>query len=311
MARNRHASPAGEDEHAGRGPRPRTGATFDESRGTARAASPDEHDPEVGSVVRPRAELPVRVADTAPLPAAYDAELEHGLAALGLTLGPGARAVIDGHARLLLAWTGAINLTAIREPTAVARRHVLDSLAGLSSVSAGGSPGRMLDLGSGGGYPGIVLAALLPETAVVLVDSVAKKVRFLDMVIAATGLGPRVEAIAARAELLARDRNHRAAYDVVVARAVGSLADLVELAVPLLRVGGRLVVWKRDGPAAALAGELEAARHTADVLGADRPQVEPVAIDALPGHVLVVVAKRASTAPAYPRDPALRLRRPL
>lgn len=272
---------------------------------------PTSTTPEARSAARPRAELPSRVADTAPLPTAYDAALEQGLAALGLTLAPAARAVIDGHARLLLAWTGAINLTAIREPAAVARLHVIDSLAGLPNVSAGGPPPRrILDLGSGAGYPGIVLAALLPEAAVVLVDSVAKKVRFLDTVVAATGLGSRVKAIAARAELLARDRRHRAAYDVVVARAVGSLADLVELAVPLLRVGGRLVVWKRDGPAAALAGELEAARRAADLLGADRPRVDPVAIDALPGHVLVVVAKRAPTAPAYPRDPALRLRRP-
>ena len=102
---------------------------------------------------RPREPLPTRVEDTPPLPPAYDAALDAGLADLGVTLPPGARQAIDGHARLLLAWTTAINLTAIRDPAEVATAHVVDSLSALAVLRDRGVD-RFIDLGSGGGYPG-------------------------------------------------------------------------------------------------------------------------------------------------------------
>lgn len=265
---------------------------------------------------RTRSDLPALIEDSAPLRAGYHTELEHGLNTLGLVLRPTERAVIDGHARLLLAWTAAINLTAIREPGAVARMHVIDSLAGLTAVAGEGPPSeerppdRMLDLGSGGGYPGIVLAAVLPDATVVLAESIAKKTRFLRTAIVATGIDGRVEAVTARAETLATDRRHRASYDVVTARAVGSLADLVELSLPLLRVGGRLVAWKRGELGGELGVEVEAARRASDALGGSEPRVRPVTTSALPGHVIVVITKRSPTEAAYPREPALRRRSP-
>src|SRR6185436_19255280 len=103
---------------------------------------------------RRREPLPTRVQDTPPLPSTYHKALDDGLASLGLDLTPDARGVVDGHARLLLAWTAAINLTAIREPRAVALGHVVDSLTSVPVITAR-RPRRLLDLGSGGGYPGI------------------------------------------------------------------------------------------------------------------------------------------------------------
>lgn len=256
-----------------------------------------------------RRELPTTFEATTPLPSAYDSEVARGLRELGVELRPEQRAAIDGHARLLLAWTEAINLTAIREPQALARMHVIDSLAGLAAVTeAGPPPDRILDLGSGGGYPGIVLAAALPAARVVLVDSVAKKVRFLRTVVAATRMDRRVEAVAARAEALALDPAHRERHDVVVARAVGSLADLVELSMPLLKVGGRLVAWKRGDPAGSLRAELDAGQRACVALGAEPPRVVPVANSVLPDHVVIIVSKRSPTEAAYPRDPATRRR---
>ena len=136
----------------------------------------------------PERTAPDALQDLPPLPAAYTQALDAGLDAIGLALEPAARAVIDAHVRLLLAWTEAINLTAIREPADVARLHVLDSLSAVPPLAALGIDG-LLDIGSGGGFPGLPLAAALAADRTLLVDSVGKKVRFLQTVVAATGLG--------------------------------------------------------------------------------------------------------------------------
>ncbi len=250
--------------------------------------------------------------------------------ALRITLPAEARAAIDGHVRLLLAWNGAINLTAIREPAAIAVRHVADSLTALPVLRARGID-RFIDLGSGGGFPGIPLAAALPADRALLVDSIGKKVRFLATVIAAVGLADRVAAEAARSEQLAATSRDRGAWPAVTARAVGSLAELVELALPLLAPGGVLIAWKQGGidDPAGLGGELAAARRALDAIdrgaridveaagaeAAARPGVAPAAhpeaIAALAGHRLIVVERGPHPIdPAWPREPATRRRAP-
>jgi 16S rRNA (guanine527-N7)-methyltransferase len=254
---------------------------------------------------RPREPLPTRVEETPTLPAAYDAALDGGLAALGISLTTTARAAIDGQARLLLAWTTAINLTSIRDPAAVALGHVVDSLTGLA-VLRERRVERFLDLGSGGGYPGLPLAAALPAARVVLLEPVAKKARFLSVAVAATGLAGTVEAAPVRAEALAADARHRGRWPAVTARAVANLADLVELAFPLLEPGGCLVAWKRGD----LAAELAAADRAMAALGGGQLEVRPVTVPGLPTHALIVAAPRGFVPASYPRDPATRKRRP-
>jgi 16S rRNA (guanine527-N7)-methyltransferase len=172
-------------------------------------------------VDRRREPLPTRVEDTPALPAEYDTTLRRGLRELGLDLPEPARVAIDGHVRLLLAWTAAINLTGIRDPAEVALRHVIDSLTALPWLRERGVE-RLLDLGSGGGFPGIPLAAAAPTLEITLAESVGKKARFLETVVRATGLAGRVLVVAARAEALARDEIHRGHWQVVTARAVAS-----------------------------------------------------------------------------------------
>ena len=232
--------------------------------------------------------------------------LEAGLAALALDLPPDVRAAIDGHARLLLAWTEAINLTAIRDPAEVARLHVLDSLSAVPFLRERGAT-ALLDIGSGGGYPGLPLAAALPATRALLVDSVGKKVRFLETAIAATGLGDRVAAEQARAETLAADPRDREGWSVVTARAVGSLGELIELGLPLVAPDGVLVVWKR----AVLDEELEAAAGALHALRAGPLTVMDPGVPGLEAHRLVVVPRGGPIEAKYPRDPAERGRRPL
>ena len=225
---------------------------------------------------------------------------------MGLRLEPEARAAIDGHARLLLAWTAAINLTAIRDPQGVARLHVLDSLAAVPLLAPRGTTG-LLDLGSGGGYPGLPLAAVLRPGRTLLVDSIAKKVGFLRAVTEATGLAGQVAAEAVRAETLARDRRDREAWPIVTVRAVASLAELVEIALPLVSPGGILVAWKREP----LEDELAAAAPALSALRAGPLTVHRAAIPGLEAHRLVVVPRGGPIDRRFPRDPAERRRRPL
>jgi 16S rRNA (guanine(527)-N(7))-methyltransferase RsmG len=263
------------------------------------------HDQQEGALDRPRGPLPTRVSDLPPLPAAYEAVLEPGLRALDLALAPDARDAIDAHARFLLAWTQAINLTAIRDPAEVARLHVLDSLAAVPLLRALGVR-ALLDLGSGGGYPGLPLAVALDADRALLMDSIARRCASAT-VIEATGLGDRVHAETARAEALAHAPADREAWPAVTARAVGSLVELVEVGLPLVAPGGVLVAWKR----APLDAELAAAAGTLAALRAGPVAVHEVNVLGLEAHRLVVVPRGGPIDGRFPRDPAERRRRPL
>jgi 16S rRNA (guanine527-N7)-methyltransferase len=139
------------------------------------------------------------------------------------------------------------------------------------------------------------------------VDSVGKKIRFLRVVVAATGLGRRIAAEQARAEVLARDPRDREAWPVVTARAVTSLADLVEIGLPLVAPGGILVAWKR----APVDDELEAAGRALRALRAAPVEVVPAGVPGLETHRLVIVPRGGAIDARFPRDAAERRHRPL
>jgi 16S rRNA (guanine527-N7)-methyltransferase len=204
-----------------------------------------------------------------------------------------------------VAWNTAINLTAVREPADLARRHVVDSLAGVVLLQSLAIR-DFVDLGSGGGFPGIPLAVALGTERGLLVDSVGKKARFLEAAVDVAGLAGRVAVAATRAEALAHDAAQRGGWPGVTARAVAPLAELMELAMPLLSPGGSLVAWK----GAALEGDLAAAVRAAAGLGSGPPEVVAAPVPGASGHRLVVVRKVAPTPPGYPRDPARRRRQP-
>jgi len=239
------------------------------------------------------------------LPAAYDRALEAGLREVGVNVDPAQRSAIDGHVRLLLAWNQAINLTAIRDPEAVAVGHVVDSLSAVP-VMRERELRRFVDLGSGGGFPGLPVAAALEADAALLVDSVAKKVRFLDAAVAAVGMTRTVATFTGRAELLAGEPEHRQRWPAVLSRAVAALPELVELSFPLLARGGVLIAWKRGD----VSTEATAAARAVDALGGGVLQTADVSVSGLTGHRLVIVTKTGSTPEGFPRDPAVRRRSP-
>ena len=204
---------------------------------------------------------------------------------------------------MLLEWTGSINLTSIREPAEVAWRHVIDSLTAVVPLRLRRIT-RFIDLGSGGGLPGIPLAATLPADRALLVESVRKKAGFLDVAVQALGLTGRVAVEPRRAEAVARDPRDRERWPAVTARAVAALPELAELAFPLLAPGGVLVAWKRGD----IESELVETVSLLDQLGGGRILVLDHGLSGLPGHRLLLVEKFGHTGDGWPRDPAVRRR---
>ena len=215
-------------------------------------------------------------------------------AALGVELEPGDVDRLHAYLRLLFAANATMNLTAIRDPHEAWTRHVLDALTlvgPIASAEASGERLRALDLGSGGGVPGLVLACVMPQVEFTLVEATGKKAKFLEEAAQALGLA-NVEVLAERAETLGQDPWLRASRDVVVARAVGPLRVLLELAIPLLRIGGTMLAVKGQRAPEEIA-EAKRALH----------MLHAVVIDSIrtPTGTIVVVEKSRETPKLYPR----------
>ena len=193
--------------------------------------------------------------------------------------------------------------TAVRDPDAAADRHVADSLVALE-LPAVRDARRIADLGSGAGWPGLALAAALPDAHVALVESAARHCRYLERAVAAAGL-TNVEVVHARAEEWPAGLG---AHDLVTARALASLPVIVEYAAPLLVEGGSLVAWK----GAVDEAESAAGTAAAEVVGLEPREVRRVRpFPQAENHTLHVFQKVAPTPSRYPRRPGMAAKRPL
>ena len=224
---------------------------------------------------------------------------------LGLEVTPEQIAVCERYADELIQRNTSVNLTAITEPVDIAHKHFLDSWTAFAARRWTGKE-RVIDVGSGAGFPGLALRIARPGLRVTLVESVGKKARFLEDVIALLGLGD-VEVRNERAEALVASRRDR--YDVATARAVGSIDQVIEYLVPFLRVGGDAIVWKGR-----VEEELPGARKAATAIGAEIAAVISTAElsvgEVLPGRSLVLVRKTRPTPQRYPRTAAEMRKRP-
>lgn len=233
--------------------------------------------------------------------------LETDAPALRATLPPGFADACEAYVALLLEANARINLTRIVEPLDVARFHLLDALSALPLLD-GLEPHGAMDLGSGGGMPGIVLALARRDMAWTLVDSVRRKADAMRRFIDALGLGIKnVAVVAERAEILGRDPEHRERSDLVVARACAALPVLAELALPMIRVGGALLGWKGS----LSDEELRSGHAAATQLGGGAPEVLPTGVAALGDHRFVLVRKVGPTPDQYPRRAGEAARRPI
>ena len=217
--------------------------------------------------------------------------LTRGLTQLGLS--PDAVPQLEAYAAALLEKNRVMNLTAITAPQDVATLHLLDCAALLTMADLRGK--RVIDVGTGAGFPGMVLRILEPDFDLTLLDSLGKRIDFLNEVIETLGL-TNVTAVHARAEDFAKDS--RASFDMAVSRAVADLRTLTELAVPMVKVGGCFLAMK----AADCAEEVQGAAHAFEVLGVGEPEMLSYTVphDGIE-RALVRLPKISDTPEKYPR----------
>lgn len=210
------------------------------------------------------------------------------------------------YERELMEWNQKFNLTAIRDMESIRIKHFLDSFSCVLAWKAN-PPLRLIDVGTGAGFPGLPLKILYPNMKLTLVESVGKKAMFCQHIVSVLGLED-VDVVHKRAEDLGHNPKHRECYDWAIARAVANLNVLSEYLIPLVRIGGHMLAQKGEsGPA-----EAQSAEKAMKLLGGKLEQLIPVH---LPGGVedryLVVVEKVAATPPKYPRKSGMPMKQPL
>lgn len=222
------------------------------------------------------------------------------LPTLGLSLGEDQIDRLCRFGQLLLKQNQVMNLTAITEPTAVARLHFLDSLALLREEALAGK--TLIDIGCGAGFPGVPLAIAEPTLHVTLLDSLQKRVNWLKTIL--PELGVDATCVAARAEEYVAE--HREAYDVATSRAVARLNILSELCLPYVKVGGKFLALK----GAMAQAEADEAKTAIEALGGKLSEIREYPVGEAT-HRIVVVEKVRPTPKAYPRKFAKIKQQPL
>jgi 16S rRNA (guanine527-N7)-methyltransferase len=234
----------------------------------------------------------------------YLAQMTQAL--IGIRLSAAQLSVFEQYERTLLEWNTRFNLTAIRDPEEVRIKHFLDSLTCL--IAMRDTPmDRVIDVGSGAGFPGIPLKIICPAMHLTLVESVGKKAGFLRDTIKILGL-ENVNIVQERAETLGQMSIYREHYDWAVGRAVAVMTVLAEYLLPLVKVGGKILAMKgENGPA-----EAHAADHAMRLMGGHLRQLIPVTLPTVvEERYLIVVDKVAATPESYPRRIGVPSKKPL
>jgi len=214
--------------------------------------------------------------------------------------------MFDKYYGYLFRWNNFVNLTGITEKKEVYEKHFLDSLSFVKVIEMGGSQ-RLLDVGTGAGFPGIPLKIVFPELQVVLLDSLRKRVDFLEEVVKELGL-EAISCVHGRAEELAREEGYRQGFDLVTSRAVADLSVLSEYALPFVKVGGSFVAYK----SANAKEEVEKSFRAIELLGG---KIKEEIIFNLPDtkveRMLLRIEKVLDTPSEYPRRVGKPLKKPL
>ena len=206
---------------------------------------------------------------------------------------------------LLTEWNEKINLTAITEEDQVAVKHFLDSLKAAEGIIEDGV--SVIDVGTGAGFPGLPVKIANPDIKLTLVDSLNKRINFLNEVISSLSLGG-VRTIHSRAEELGQNKDHREKYDLCVSRAVANLTTLCELCLPFVKVGGSFVSLK--GPKAE--EEVKDAKRAIELLGGELVKIQSYDLsDTDLNHNIVIIKKISHTPTKYPRSAPKPAKEPL
>lgn len=195
----------------------------------------------------------------------------------------------DMYCKILIEWNEKINLTAITEPEEIKTKHFRDSVLPIDEIPENAS---LLDIGSGAGFPGIPLKIVRPDLKITLLDSLQKRIKFLDYAISALHL-VNITCVHSRIE----DFKPKESFDVVTARAVAPLATLSEYALPFVKLGGKFIAYKSSN----VNDELNAARKIISLCGGDNIEVKTAFLDETTVRSFVIVEKTKHCPPSYPR----------
>ncbi len=208
------------------------------------------------------------------------------------------------YMNILIGWNKVMNLTAIVEPSEIVTKHFVDSLTILDKVEKNSV---IIDVGTGAGFPGIPIKIAFPETEVVLLDSLGKRIRFLDEVIEKLNL-KKIKAIHGRAEDYGRDREHREKYDIAVARAVAPLNILLEYLMPFVKVGGKCICMKGSNSE----DEINKSTNAIKLLGGEMIETDEFFIPNTDiKRKIIEVNKMKQISEKYPRKAGIPSKQPL
>lgn len=230
--------------------------------------------------------------------------LKENAASLGIELDDEAVARFDRLAELLIEQNKTMNLTAITDPDEVVIKHFADSISLFKAVNPDNGA-KILDLGTGAGFPGIPLLITRPDLNLTMVDSTAKKLRYVAQTVETLGL--EAETLHARAEEAGKDPEYREQYDIVCSRAVAALNVLSEYCLPFVKVGGVFVAMK----SAKAEEEIADAKKALGILGGKI--IDKITFTLSDGgeRTLIVIKKISQTSPKYPRVSAQIAKKPL
>lgn len=210
----------------------------------------------------------------------------------------------EKYMNLLLEWNEKINLTAITQPKEVKLKHFVDSLTVLKYIN---DDDKVIDIGTGAGFPGIPLKIMNKNTKITLLDSLNKRINFLNIVIEKLDLS-NIQAIHGRAEEIARNKLYREKYDVAVSRAVANLSTLIEYMLPFVKIGGKCICMK----GANVNEELERAQNAIKELGGEIERVDNFYLsDNDNERNIIVIKKIKKTKSKYPRKAGTPSKEPL
>lgn len=230
--------------------------------------------------------------------------IKNGAAELNIVLSENQLNQFLDYARLLVEWNEKMNLTAITDDEGIATKHFLDSLSALTTERVLGS---VIDVGTGAGFPGLVLKIAKPEIELTLLDSLNKRITFLKEISKELRLDG-IDFVHARAEDGGQNVLYRGKFDTVVSRAVANMTVLSEWCLPFLKVGGHFLALK--GPLAE--EELKDAKRAISILGGEICEVKEVKIPFTDlEHKIIIIKKVRQTPMKYPRKPGIAAKNPI
>lgn len=207
------------------------------------------------------------------------------------------------YMNLLLEWNEKINLTAIIEPREVILKHFVDSLTIAKYIKENE---KLIDVGTGAGFPGIPLSIVKENTDIVLLDSLNKRINFLEEIKQNLKL-KNITTIHGRAEEFGKNKNEREKYDIATSRAVASLNILLEYLLPLVKVGGRAICMKGSN-----IEEIENAKNALEILGGKIEKIEEITLPNSDIKRNIIIVKKVKNTPSkYPRKPGTPSKEPI